>query len=145
MNLAKGTTQRIQEILRIMNNVQQSPNTMVEKNYEEIQFNCPWPVQIASYSNFVITYMAWTWMNKFKLEIHFHPVSEPETRLKFQIKKKTYLYASLAAALAKYEMNPEPHLTNLDLHVLGELTSVMDVTCGKYHHVYLQQLGHGEQ
>ena len=105
-------------------------DTLWEKKYEELSFNCPWTIFVAENNKqFLITYIRWTWTYEFKICVHFERYDLPDKKYQKQIYKDTLLYASLAASLLSYEQRPERHITKFDLLVLGELTSVMDIEC----------------
>ena len=115
-------------------------DTLWEKKYEELSFNCPWTIFVSENNKkFLITYIRWTWTYGFKICIHFERYDLPDKKYQRQIYKNTFLYASLAASLISYEHQPERYITKFDLDVLGELTSVMDIECvtsPKYNQLY---------
>ena len=115
-------------------------DTLWEKKYEELSFNCPWKIFVLENNkNILITYILWTWTYGFKICIHFERYDQPEKKYQRQIYKDTFLYSSPAASLISYEQKPERHITKFELDVLGDLTSVTDIECvtsPKYNELY---------
>ena len=89
-------------------------DTLWEKKYEELSFNCPWIFFVSENNKkILITYIQWTWTYGFKI--------------------------CITTSLISFEHKPERHITKVDLDVLGELPSVMDIECvtsPKYNQLY---------
>ena len=97
--------------------------TLGDDGFDEIQhFNCPWTISTPNESvagN--ITYLKWTFNYDFwvREEIHSHGNSKVSQLL--DIDELHPLFKSLATALLNYYEFPQPHLSELQHHVYGEL------------------------
>ena len=113
-----------------------------ENQIEKINFNCPWTITTPSGAteDFIITQLRWCFNAPFWLEATIHPKADPNKIHILNIKRKTFIFAQLAIALAIYEKNPEAHLSYIKLHELGELTDTFEFMMGPYEEYFLQQI-----
>ena len=98
-------------------------NILGDDGFDEIQhFNCPWTITTSNESTTVyIIYLKWTFIYDFWIRVEIHPQRNPKASQLLHIDELHPLSKSLATALLKYYEFPEPHLTESQLHVHGEL------------------------
>ena len=98
-------------------------NTLGDDGFDEIQhFNCPWTITTNQESITVnITYLKWTFNYDFWIRVEIHPQGKPTAFQLLDIDELRPLFKSLVTALLNYYEVPEPHLTDFQLHVYGEL------------------------
>ena len=98
-------------------------NTLVGDGFDEIQhFNCPWTITTHNESITVnIIYLKWTFNSDFWIRVEIHPQGNPKDSQLLDIDELHPLFKSLATALLNFYEFPEPHLTELQLHVYSEL------------------------
>ena len=96
-------------------------NTLGDDGFDEIQhFNCPWTITTHNKSITVnIIYLKWTF--NFWIRVETHPQGNLKASQLLDIDELHPLFKSLATALLKYYEIPEPHFTEFQLHVYGEL------------------------
>ena len=68
-----------------------------------------------------IKYLKWTFNYDFWIRVEIHPQGSPKAFQMLDIDELHPLFISLATALLDYYEFPEPHLTEFQLHVHGEL------------------------
>ena len=98
-------------------------NTLGDDGFDEIQhFNCPWTIT-TNYESVTVNniYLKWTFNYDFWIRVEIHPQGNPKAFQLLDIDELQPLFKSLATALLNYYEFPEPHLTELQLHVYGEL------------------------
>ena len=98
-------------------------NTLGDDGFDEIpHFNCPWTITSNQESITVnITYLKWTFNYDFWIRVEIHPQGNSKALQLLDIDELHPLFKSLATALLNYYEFPEPHLTEFQLHVYGEL------------------------
>ena len=98
-------------------------NTLGDDGVDEIPlFNCPWTITTSNESITVnIIYLKWTFNYDFWIRVEIHPRGIPTAFQLLDIDELHPLFKSLAMALLNYYEFPEPHLTDFQLHVYGEL------------------------
>ena len=98
-------------------------NTLGDDGFDEIQhFNCPWTITSNQESITVnITLLKVDLHYDFWIRVEIHPQGNPKAFQLLDIDELHPLFKSLATALLNYYEFPEPHLTEFQLHVYGEL------------------------
>ena len=94
---------------------------------DEIEFNCPWKTTAPSGSseNLIITKLGWSLVALCFISVTLHPTSDNNKRTTFEIAENSFLEAQLSEALDEYFLNPEQHVDQYHLYVLGELTDTI--------------------
>ena len=107
-------------------------NTLGDDGFDEIpHFNGPWTITTSNDSITVnIIYLKWTFNYDFWIRMEIHPQGNPTTFHLLDIDELHPLFKSLATALLNYYEFPEPHLTDLQLHVYGELMDHLSCKVG---------------
>ena len=98
-------------------------NTLGDDGFDEIpHFNCPWTITTNQESITVnIIYLKWTFNYDFWIRVEIHPQGNPTAFRLLDIDELHPIFKSLATTLLNYYEFPEPHLTDFQLHVYGEL------------------------
>ena len=98
-------------------------NTLGDDGFDEIQhFNCPWTITTNNESITVnIIYLKWTFKYDLWIRVETHPQENPKGSQLLDIDELHPLFKSLATALLNYYEFPEPHSTEFQLHVYGEI------------------------
>ena len=98
-------------------------NTLSDDGFDEIQhFSCPWTITTHNESITVdIIYLKWTFNYDFWIRVEINPQRNRKVSQLLEIDELLPLFKSLATALLNYYDFLEPHLTEFQLHVYGEL------------------------
>ena len=98
-------------------------NTLGDDGFDEIHYlNCGWTITTHNRSFTVnIINVKWTFNYDFWSRVEIHPQGNPKSSQLLDIDELHPLSKSLATALLNYHEFPEPHLTEFQLHVYGEL------------------------
>ena len=98
-------------------------NTLGDDGIDEIpHFNCPWTITTSNESTTLnIIHLKWTFNYDFWIRLENHPQGNPKAFQLLDIDELHPLFKYLATALLKYYEFAEPHLTEFQLHVYGEL------------------------
>ena len=98
-----------------------------EGEIDEVEFNCPWKITtpLGNSENFIITKLRWSLISPCFISVTLHSTSDKNKITTFEIAPDTFLEAQLSEALDKYLLNPEQHVEQYHLHVLGELTDTI--------------------
>ena len=90
---------------------------------EEVNFNCPWKITTPSGNSedFIITKLRWSFTKPSFILITLHPVNCKSKTSTLEIAKNRFLREQLSEALDNYAEEPESHITQFQLHILGEL------------------------
>ena len=97
--------------------------TLTESDIDEIEFNCPWKITTPSGNSedFIITNLRWSFTKPSFILITLHPVNNKSKTSTLEIAKNRFLREQLSEALDNYAEEPESHITQYQLHILGEL------------------------
>ena len=97
-----------------------------EGDIDEIEFNCPWKITTPSGNSedFIITKLRWSLISLCFISVTLHPTSD-KIITTFEIAENSFLEAQLSEALDEYLLNPEQHVDQYHLHILGELTDTI--------------------
>ena len=97
--------------------------TLGDDGFDEIQhFNCPWTITTSNESLTVnITYLRWTFNYDFWIRVEIQPQGISKASQLLDIDELHPLFKSLGTALLNYYEFPEPHLTEFQLHVYGDI------------------------
>ena len=98
-------------------------NTLGDDGFDEIpHFKCPWTITTSDESIAVkVLYLKWIFNYDFWIRVEIHPQWNPKAFQLLDIDELHPLFKSLATALLMYYEFPEPHLTEFQHHVFGEL------------------------
>ena len=98
-----------------------------EGDIDEIEFNCPWKITTPSGNSedFIITKLRWSLISLCFISVTLHPTNDKNRITTFKIAPNSLLEAQLSEALDEYLLNPEQHVDQFHLHVLGELTDTI--------------------
>ena len=112
-----------------------------ENKIEETELNCQWIITVPSGTSheFVITKLRWSIKHPFWLTASVYPIDNPATPIILDIKRETLAFAKLFITLTFYKKYPEPQLTQLDIHILGELMDTADFHMGTHTGYYIQE------
>ena len=112
-----------------------------ETKIEEIELNCPWTIISApgACHVFMITKLGWSFQHPFGLTAHIYPIDKPAHPILPDIKRKTLAFAKLLITLTIYKRYPEPHLTQLDIHILRGLMDTAEFQMGIHTSYYTQK------
>ena len=91
--------------------------------FEEVTFNCPFKITTPSgfTGNFNIINLKSSFTKPSFILITIHPVNNKSKVSTLEIVSKRSLREQLSEALDKYAEEPESHITQFKLHILGEL------------------------
>ena len=97
-----------------------------EGDIDEIEFNCPWKITTPSGNNekFIITELRWSLISPSFISVTLYSTNDKNKIPTFEIAPNRFLEAQLSEALDEY-LNPEQHVDQYYLHVLGELTDTI--------------------
>ena len=98
-----------------------------EGEIDEVEFNCPWKITTPSGNSekVIITKLRWSQTSLCFISVTLHPTSDKNKVTTFEVAKDSFLEAQLSKALSEYLRNPEQHVQQYHLHVLGELTDTI--------------------
>ena len=98
-----------------------------EGKIDEVQFNCPWKITTPSGNseNFIITKLRWSQISPCFISVTLHPTSDKNKVTTFEVAEDSFLEVQLSKALNDYLRNPEQHVEQYHIHVLGELTDTI--------------------
>ena len=113
-----------------------------ENKIEEIELNCPWtrPIPSRACHDFLITKPRWSFEHPFWLTASIYPIDNPTKTIILDIKRETLAFAKLFITLTLYKKYPEPHLTQHDIHTLGELMDTAEFHMGTYTSYYIEEI-----
>ena len=95
--------------------------------FDEVEFNCPWKITTPSGNSesFIITKLRWSQISPCFISVTLHPTNDKNKITTFERVQDSLLEAQLSEALDEYFLNPEQHVEQYHLHVLGELTDTV--------------------
>ena len=98
-----------------------------EGDIDEIEINCPWKITAHSGSseNLIITKLRWSLVSRCFISVTLQPTSDKNNETTFEIAENSFREAQLSEALDEYLLNPEQHVDQYHLYVLGELTDTI--------------------
>ena len=90
---------------------------------EEVNFNCPFKITTPSdiTGNFNIINLKWSLIKPSFILITIHAVNNKNKVSTLEIANNRFLREQLSEALDNYAEEPESHITQFQLHILGEL------------------------
>ena len=90
---------------------------------EEVNFNCPIKITTPSgiTENFNIIRLKWSFTKPSFILITIHPVNSKSKVSTLVFASNKFLREQLSEALDNYAEEPESHITQFQLHILGEL------------------------
>ena len=90
---------------------------------EEVNFNCPFKITTPAgvTENFNIIKLKWSFIKPSFILITIHPVNNKSKVSTLEIANNRFLREQLSEALDNYAEEPESHITQFQLHILGEL------------------------
>ena len=90
---------------------------------EEVNFNCPFKITTPAgiTENFNIINLKWSFIKPSFILITIHPVIYKSKVSTLEIASNRILREQLSEALDNYAEEPESHITQFQLHMLGEL------------------------
>ena len=112
-----------------------------ENKIEEVELNCPWTITVPSGSShdFMITKLRWSFEHPFWLTASIYPFDNPAKPIILDVKGETLAFAKLFITSTLYKKYPEPHLTQHDIHTLGELMDTADFHMGPHTSYYIEE------
>ena len=113
-----------------------------ENKIEEIEFNCPWTINVPSGAShdFMITKLRWSFEHPFWLTASIYPIDNPAKPINLDIKRETLAFAELFITLTLYKRYPELHLTQHDIHTLRELMDIAEFHMRTHTSYYIQEI-----
>ena len=98
-----------------------------EGDIDEIEFNCPWKITAPSGNSetLIITKLRWSLVSLCFISVTLHPSSDKNNKTNFEIAENSFREAQRSEALDEYLLNPEQHVDQYHLYVLGELTDTI--------------------
>ena len=89
---------------------------------EEVNFNCPFKITTPSgiTENFIIIRLKLSFTKPSFILITIHPVNNKSKVSTLEIASNRFLREQLSEALDDYAEEPESHITQFQLHILGE-------------------------
>ena len=98
-------------------------NLHLNKCIEEVNFNCPFKITTPSgiTENFNIVRLKWSFTKPNFILITIHPVKNKSKVSTLEIASNRILRVQLSEALDNYAEEPESHITQFQLHILGAL------------------------
>ena len=90
---------------------------------DEVEFNCPFKITTPAgvTENFNIIKLKWSFIKPSFILITIHPVNNKSKVSTLEIASNRFLREQLSEALDNYAEEPESHITQFQLHTLGEL------------------------
>ena len=90
---------------------------------EEVNFNCPFKITTPAgiTENFNITNLKWSFTKPSFILITIHPVNSKGKVSTLEIASNRLLREQVSEVLDKYAEEPESHITQFQLNILGEL------------------------
>ena len=98
-----------------------------EGEIDETEFNCPRKITTpsGSFEEFFITKLRCSLISPCFISVTLHPTSDKTKITTFEIAEDRFLEAQLSETLDEYPLNPEQHVDQYHLHVLGEITDII--------------------